>query len=635
MKVFKFWMLALPMILGMASCVANDDNAAGLDGATTVVDPSVYWKQCNAKTFMAGIGDEPLAFQQALGRTFPNAVFSLDDAEVAIVDLDWAVAHMWEVDDFYKANGLLLILPPKDEDYQLLNHQDIEGWDELVWALHRQQEDIFYLLDEPDEFPIVNEEGQEEMLTITKDQNYYNDRLTVLAEWINGVEKPDNAAAAPAKRRATDEGKPDFDKLVLSLQSNAFTYTINFPFTSKRLLIDHRTGCSPDYLEASSSVSIEFKVMPIYMGSVNGEKAGDYYAVRSKVTPHSSNMWKAESREHGLFNTLPVRIYGFWFKEMDYLFSLIDPVTKKMAEGTRFEKAPYPLNSSSARTHTDQFSYGFNGSLSGGADFKSGDVTGGKLGGRFGFSCQWTETVSYSLPNIDYSRNTATSEVNYHWYSNNVILRDNWPDYQKNFPDDVIREFDAENVWLWHIPYGKAGVQDDGEKTFNLNTRLRITYSTWYREYPSLQYDSNRRDWAMYFYSDPEVTQGEMVDVDRRNNWASCTIKLPKPDRGKWGLFALTNNSTEFIMRNVKIYKKGEEDKAPVQVLNQFGYEHNQVAEVALREGEYTVTFEFVDPNWSTLKGKGTISDVKVVMSKSKNDASKSSTSQAVIEKVE
>jgi hypothetical protein len=630
--IFTLWMLALTMILGLASCSEKDDNAGDNGGDTSVVDPSDYWKQCDAKTFMAGIGDRPLALQQAIGRTFPNTVGSLDEAEVAIIGFDWALAHMWEVDFFYKANGTLLLLPPKGEDYQLLDHQEIEGWDELVWAMHKQQEDIFYLLDEPEEFSVVNDKGQQELVTITKDQNYFNGRLTVLADWINGIEKADDGPAAAA-RRAKDEEKSDLDKIMLSLQSSALTYTINFPFTSGNLEIDHRTGCDPDYLEGSSSVSVEFKVMPIYMGSVNSEKAGDYYAIRSKVTPHNNNMWMPSNRPHGLNGWLPVRIYGFWFNNMDYLFSLIDPDTKNVAEGTRFEKAPYPANSISARSHSEQFSYGFSGSLSGGPNVKGSDKGGG-FEARFGFQCQWTETVNYSLPNIEYSRNTATNEVNYHWESNNVRLSDDWPNTQKNFPIDVTREFDAENVWLWHIPNGHAGVRDESQKTFNLKTMLRINYSTWYHESPSKQYDSNRRDWWMKFYT-PKVTLGDKVDVENPGEWVCCTIALPKPDRGKWGLFSLTNNSTEFVMRNVKIYKKGEEDKEPVLVLNQVGYEHKEAAEAAVRAGEYTATFEFVDPNWSTLKGKGTLSGVNVVMSKSKDDATKYSTVQAVIEKVE
>ena len=41
--------------------------------------------------------------------------------------------------------------------------------------------------------------------------------------------------------------------------------------------------------------------MPLYMGSVNGnDKAGDYYAVRSTITPHNQTMWNPYVASHGL-----------------------------------------------------------------------------------------------------------------------------------------------------------------------------------------------------------------------------------------------------------------------------------------------------------------------------------------------
>ena len=51
------------------------------------------------------------------------------------------------------------------------------------------------------------------------------------------------------------------------------------------------------------------------------------------------------------------------------------------------------------------------------------------------------------------------------------------------------------------------------------------------------------------------------------------------PDRSKWGLFSLRNDSPEYLMRNVMVYKKGEEDKDPVAKFDRKTYLHNESAE--------------------------------------------------------
>ena len=50
------------------------------------------------------------------------------------------------------------------------------------------------------------------------------------------------------------------------------------------------------------------------------------------------------------------------------------------------------------------------------------------------------------------------------------------------------------------------------------------------------------------------------------------------PDRSKWGLFSLRNDSPDYLMRNVMVYKKGEEDKDPVAKFDRKTYLHNESA---------------------------------------------------------
>ena len=633
---FKLFMLSLLLMLGVASCKDNDNSSDSDEAVVTeMVDPSTNWKHRDDPTFMAGIEGAPLAFQQALSSTFPQKAGSLGDAYIAVVGFSWALAHLEELNEFYDGGGLLLLLPPKDDDLPELGYESFVDWDELIWGTHTLYEDIFYLLDAPDEMTVVNEENQEVTVRTDKDLNYYNTRLTALVEWIDafGRDILDDAADSRswrASNRAQDSGKPNFDTMVLNLKKGFYHYSVNFPF-SANVFIDKGTAYSPDYLKASASVTMSFDVMPLYMGSVNGEeKAGDYYAVRSRVIPHNNSMWVAKKVDHVASQ---IRIYGFWFNTMDYEFSLIDPSTNDVAAGTRFQELPYPANSTSSRDHTNEFSFGISGSVSGGKNL-GGDKGGGKIGGNFGFSCQWKNAIKYTLKNIDYTRNSETNIVTYHWNSNNVTLSDHWDDVQRDFPEDVRREFEAENVWMWHIPYDSVGVADESTKAFHLKARVRLNYSTWYHWRWAIEYNENRRDWNMAF-GQARNKQGNVVDASSANGWASCTFKLPVPDRGKWGLLTLRNDATHYTMRNVMVYKSGEEDKTPVASLNQFGYASKETAETVLPVGTYTVTFELVDPDFNTLKARGTLKNVEVTMSKSKEDATaKRSTSLAEIEVV-
>ena len=353
--------------------------------------------------------------------------------------------------------------------------------------------------------------------------------------------------------------------------------------------------------------------------SVNGDDAGDYYAVRSTVVPHKSLVWGPYVGKHGACRN---RVYGYWFDDMDYEFVLVDPDTNQPADGLHFSDLPFPENSVASRNHSDSHSVGVNGSLSLG--YKSSDKMGeeGSISGSVGFSCDWTESIAYTLANIDYSRNSSTNWVKYHWYSNNVTLKDDMNNIQKYFPNDVHEEFDAKNVWMWHVPYNRAGVTDGSAKQFKLLARVRPRYSSWYHWRGTVTFPANRKDWNVDF-------AGKYTSTEK--GWAGCTFTLPAPDRSTWGLISLKNASNH-TMRNVKIYAKGKESQAPVAEIPNT-YASQELAKTAVLEGTYTVTFEFINPNNNQVISKGVLNDVKVKMGKTQEAATTSiSTGEAKLQ---
>lgn len=641
MKKNHIWMFVSILFCGIflfSACASEidnpssaDDNDGLVEGMNLMVDPTASWKHCDAPTYFVGIGSKPLPLQQALSMIFPNKVNSLDEAKIVVADMITGL-KIDNIIDFYDKGGLIILLPTKAEDASdMLGYEDVGEWDELLFATHNgiDPDDHFFMLDEKDEVTSIDENGNETKRTIVKDLNYYNDRLTALVDWIEWYEEEfDNQASESRKlTRGNTRGDdmPDFDHLKLSLAKDFKHYSINFPFSLKKV-IDKATWSEPDVLDCHGSVTLRFDVLPLYMNSANGDNAGDYYAIRSVVVPHNSSMWRPFVGKHGGTRN---RVYGYWFCDMDYQFALVDPSNMNTVDGLKFAYYPFPENSIKARNNSNEFTFNLNGSLTVGAEL-SKDGPSAKAEASFGFFCEWKDVMSYELANIDYDRNSSTNMVKYRWYSNNVLYEDDMDNYVKYFPDDVHKEFEAKNVWMWQVPYGKAGVEDESEKQFHLMAYVHPRYSSWYHWRWTATFDDNRRDWDVDF-SGNYKSDDKVINPDfGKRGWVGFSFKLPAPDREKWGLISLKNASNSYVMRNVKIYKTGS-DTPTTTIANTFAPKES--AEKAVREGSYTVTFEFINPDNNKVTAKGMLKNVKVNIGKDRSEATTSiSTGDAELE---
>lgn len=604
-------------LLVITSCSEKDDNVGGLpyeDGVEEMVDINSIVETCNSTAYIKGIDTMPYELQEAIYHVFPNVVSDFNQADVAIVDLTTVLENVEEISHFYDKGGLLVCFYPSLNDIlpEFVGYTQLEGWDELLWAGNNMG-DSFYMLNDPDEITVSDADGVEGKQELVKDKNYWMLRLDPLVDWIDYCKQ--EADNSPALSRAGESGDlPTFDKLTVNMRNGAKRFECNFPFTLFHQ-IDKATGSDPDVLNKCGSVSLRFEVMPIYVGQVNEDDAGDYYAVRSTVIPHNDAVWGPFVGKHGGTRN---RVYGYWFNTMDYKFTLVDPdANSQTAEGLRFAELPYPENSISSRNRKNGFRFGVNGSLAGGPEI--GKDSKGKLEARVGFSAEWSDEVSYTLKNIDYSRNTSTNWVKYHWHSNNVILKDDMDDYEKYYPSDVHSEFDAKNVWLWHVPAENAGVKDESKKHFALAAYVKLNYSSWYHWRWARYYDDNRKNWDVNFSGKCVVTKGKITGDFSETGWAGCIFDLPVPNRSKWGLISLKNASNQ-TMRSVKIYAAGKEGKEPTATITST-YKSQEQAITAVGEGIYTVTFELINPDNNQVLKKGTLNNVEVKMGRNKEEA--------------
>jgi hypothetical protein len=86
-RFFKLWMLALPMMLGLASCTEKDNNYGGITNGEEIPDISVFqdWWSYDVPVFIdAAIGGVDEDFTAVLNKQFPTATDFLT-ARLAIV----------------------------------------------------------------------------------------------------------------------------------------------------------------------------------------------------------------------------------------------------------------------------------------------------------------------------------------------------------------------------------------------------------------------------------------------------------------------------------------------------------------------------------------------------------------------
>lgn len=624
MKKFLNWMLAAILIGGASvftSCIKIDNPTPAQPSEpveTTGADPNYNWSVCNKPTFFGSIDGLPEDLMKVLKKRFPNQT-SIDQAEVALISMDDAVADFpidGPLQKLYDRNGLLVVFEPRLFEGEIMgDFSEVEDWDPLIYAANIKEDHYTMLAEKTDEIPDVvipgdgNENSQyKESLAYSQahpeendpllinlymsdntnefNENYWDVRMNPFIDWIEEVYESYNDEALNRASSTAAQPQPTFETLTASMKTGTKRFEYNFPFLMVQY-VDKALWSDADILVKNSSISFSYQVLPMYAQSSNGENAGDYYAVIGKITPHNDSMWGPYVGEHGGTRN---RVYGFWMKEMQYKIFLANSNGLPIND-VRFQAAPYPENVQSARENTNTFSAGINGSVKAGGSEKNGFAAEGSVG----FSANWTETIKYTLNNIDFARNTSTSIVDYTWKSNNVKLDDDMSNIQNYFPDECHKEFDAKNAWLWHVPYGTNGIEDGSTKQLYISLQAQITYSCWHHWRGTATFDSNRKD--------------KSTGVFRH------TMQLPAPDRTPWGIISV-KNASKYTMRKVKIYKSGQEDGEPLKTINN-SYEKNEIALTNVNVGRYTVTFEHVDPdNVNKVVQVGTIKNVEVKQGK-------------------
>ena len=603
------------LVFGLISCDQNTLKLplnGGKTGNNIYVNPNTHWTNSNTPAYIGDISAYPQALQDVILRRFPRRA-GIETAGVIFAGPGELSANAGELTA--AANSGAFVVSPSLASLSLLGANpkmaptSTGGTGPLFVCYSGWGAGHFYMMyDEPVPAPAqpgepsMSEAEWEELLRANQDlgsdggksvtdfdndpahnENYYHTRINSFISWLDAEHiRRSNFANVPLHS--------SYDQLEMNIEQSGQRLTVDVPI-SINAYIDQATWSDPDYLNKSSSVSIDFWILPSYMLSSTGDKAGDYYSVVSCVTPHNEAMWGPYVGEHGACRN---RIYGFWFGEMNVKTSLLD-ADGNAIPGLEYYSRPIPENPNSSKTYSEGTSYSYSGSISGG-------VSGGEpyLVESVSWGATYSSSTNYTLDTINYSLDSSTPDVKYHYWSENVKLTDDWDDWSKinqNFPAPVRTEFAAHSSWVWHVP---ASVVKDGDtQQFQLCTTVSIDYRTWYHWRASIEYDDNlAHHWV---------------------NLPAQTWTLDRPDRTPWGFVSL-RNASDYEMAHVSIYKAGHESEDPIAVLST-SYGKGDEALAGLWEGPYSLTWDFVDGNTGSVLSSWIYENVQIHQGKDKESA--------------
>lgn len=608
-RVFKFICLT-SIILGFTSCHKEDTMEQVVEhGNDIVVNTSKIWETSELPAYIGDISYLPKELQGIIRQRFPESA-SIERANIIFVGAS-ELSTNYEILQTAAAAGKFVVIPG-NADYTVLgvdadpiiSPSDSDDIDPLFYCYTFWGEDHLYVMYSEsapeqiedgtpsltdEEWYELNNEGiddedlEEDFHSPTDydnqaqhNENYYQSRIDPFVNWV------DNSFL---ERSLILTRAGSYDNLKVNIEQSGMRLTYNYPFSLNKF-IDKATLSKPDYLCKSGSITVEFRIYPIYMHSGNGEKAGDYYGVVSTITPHNESMWGPYCATHG---KTKLRIYGYWFDQM-YVETSLTHLDGSPINGLNYYERPIPENANDSKSYSNGKTYSWTGAISGGC-------SGGKpyVVAQVGMGVSCTSSINYTLETINYSLDSSTPNVKYHYSTNAVDLRDDWGDWQRihrNFPAPVRTEFSAHSMWVWHVPGDVA--QDNSTTSFKLNTNIKLVYSTWRHWRGTLYFNSNKKEYDVIV---PE------------QSW-----ELGYPDRTPWGFIKL-RNATDKEMAHVKFYDAKKEGSEPIETLLS-SYGKGEEVKIAFPEGTYNITWDIVDGNTGEKVSSWIYRNVKVVKGK-------------------
>ncbi len=598
----KFWMLALPMLSGLASCVDNNDN--NITGETSPEESSSQitvfqdWRSLEVPAYIdAAISGVDEDFPAVLRKQFPSSG-DLASARLAIVSVDRLTADAAALKEVYDAGGIIAVIHPTEASLQSLSETlgsrhdlpSYDGYGILLYAFDNDFHHYTMLEDDPvldaDQNNEEREIGQEEWDALLKaglesdgsedffrshslhycdneadfNENHYQIHVAPFVEWVDER----LVAEAKARTRSSDDDAQD------ALSRYYMEYRTSYAIKLYNQ-IDKGTLCDPDRLDKNSVAVLNYKIFPFYVLSCNpGDAPGDYYVVEGSVNVQNDKLWGPYMESHGWTND---RVIGYFMKYAQFDYRLHNADGSDI-DGLNFYKDPSPTTTEGSKTYTVGSSWSIGGSLSGGASEKQG--MNGSIG--FNFSYSRSNSTSETLSDVKVEQTVNGADVNYKYITQNLNQSDrNYDKLDNDYPALSRGNFIANNTWVWKIPYGKSNVTDGSTVQFQMTVKFTGEWGfyNWWRG-ASWGYDHT-------FHNDNGTT-------------LSYTQTICAPRRQPFGVLALKNAAANTVA-DIKIWRQDDAANAEPFATIQSSYNINEVAKAKLPTGTYRLEWNTYDAN--------------------------------------
>lgn len=630
MKGLYFFLNVLLLVALMNfSAGCQDSNT---DGPNPPVDPDSPVELTRVELPTAVIGGFPAGdLGEALAYRFP-IVSELNSSDIAIFSgSTLKSAPVASLKEFYDRGGLVLVVNPDSDTDEVLENDLGAGYSPycdqtnvLVYAFNKFDSHLMIFEDEelPREETDIEEtdisglvgipdsgEPLDDSDTIDEDEaeahehglNYYQCRLESLVNWIYD-NLPDSSANEVESTRSEDgyDSKYNINLGVISLNAS-------FPVKLHNK-IDKATGSKPDYLDKDGDVSVNLEIHPLYIHNIPGQteaQAGDYYFVTSTVTMHNRDLWDPKKFQHGGCNN---RVIGYYMRQANVLFELMDknnidklkkssdwlriavsdqipPNSEDHLSGVSFYgSTPIPNTYQGSTTYSESTNFGFEVTLSG----KANTDKGAEVALEAGFSASWSKSFSQTLPDVVIQKNTdGSARVGYQYNIQNIRNQRKWGDWEKRYPSLCRADLTGTSFWIWRIPYGQHGVEENSNAKFFIKASFKGFYETfnWWR---GASWDRTKQ-----FHSDLGV----------------AAFEIAPPSRRPFGVLALKNAADETIA-NIRMTNRSTGKEAFIPG----SYSYNEIARIKLETGTYHLEYDVLDAKTHKILSTWYMNDVKIKM---------------------
>lgn len=279
----------------------------------------------------------------------------------------------------------------------------------------------------------------------------------------------------------------------------------------------------------SSTIDLSYNIYPLY--SFEGSNTqGDFYVVEGTITVHNAGMYNGKwIKKHGGVRAHLCAYYMYGFQIETQLVDdhgVAIPDVSFPAGAT-----PVPESTIGSTSYTSGFTWGLNGSFTGGVSSGKPAAT-----GTFGFSLSWNNSETRQISDLSITKSGSNGSVIHTLDLKNLPTK--YSKRDDDIPSIAIGDLTLHQTWVWYIP----STTDYSTETFNMRVKIsKAAYYAWH--------------WYMAGGGDFDLrTFNATGDFD-------FTVGLTAPSRVPTGQLTVVNSSqTHHYVEDIKIWNWNSEN---------------------------------------------------------------------------